>query len=131
MAACRFDNHFVCLACEYPSHSSGSDWYSGGQSAYFDFNINEDGTVRADSPIKTGAFNASIGANAYIWYYYPLDYHASQTAQAALNKTLEDGKIIQFYHAAIIENSTSWYNYKAAWLNMPHSDIDLWAWLNE
>ena len=109
----------------------GSDWYSGGQSAYFDFNINEDGTVRADSPIKTGAFNASVGANAYIWYYYPLDYKETQTAQAALNKTLEGGKIIQFYHAAMIENSTSWYGYKASWLNMPHSAIDLWAWLNE
>jgi hypothetical protein len=106
-------------------------WYAGGQISYFDFNINEDGTIRWDGELKSGAVNASIGDNAYIWGYYPLDYHSSQTKEAALCKTLEDGQIIQMYIAWLIENSTSWYGYNAAYINMPNSTIDFEAWLNE
>ena len=106
-------------------------WYAGGQISYFDFNINEDGTIRWDGELKSGAVNASIGDNAYIWGYYPLDYHSSQTKEAALCKTLEDGQIIQMYIAWLIENSTSWYGYNAAYINMPNSTIDFDAWLAE
>jgi hypothetical protein len=106
-------------------------WYAGGQISYFDFNINEDGTIKWDGQPKSGAVNASVGDNAYIWGYYPLDYHSSQTKQAALCKTLEGGQIIQLYIAWIIENSESWYGYNAAYINMPNSTIDFEAWLAE
>lgn len=106
-------------------------WYAGGQISYFDFNINEDGTIRWDGELKSGAVNANIGDNAYIWGYYPLDYHSSQTKEAALCKTLEDGQIIQMYIAWLIENSTNWYGYNAAYINMPNSTIDFEAWLAE
>lgn len=87
--------------------------------SYIEFFLTDEGTIDfASHVVKTGLTYVGLGAEAYIYYYYPSAYSASYAAYDADNVFVMD-KVAQFYFAQVIMNTTSWFGMGAKYVSFP------------
>jgi hypothetical protein len=98
-------------------------YYVGGATEVIEVWANNDeGNTVSFSPTTwvTGLIYASLGTDKYIYEYLPSAYASSLAAHDANNCFVDENKkVIQFYLAQVIENSTSWFGEGAKYLSLP------------
>lgn len=108
------------------------DYYCGGETTVIEVwaNGDEGNTVSFTPNVWiTGLSYVDVQADAYIYEYLPSAYSSQLAADDANNCFVMD-KVIQFYLAASIENTSYWFGEGAKYLSLPGGP-DLNALLSE